>query len=172
MVRSDSCEWWKNMELNRVRRGKDGGRTNIFSVDAGGRLQPNSQRCSCQGSPPGGNLWTGGSRRRWRIFGRQRISNTERMAALFYSSVDFTDASHWCVHRCIELSTDQRNKTTPWWINHTTWHLFNMSGVSCWQFSWLNLIFNNVILSLSIDQPMDLTAVWCKSDASVKSTGE
>ena len=46
------------------------------------------------------------------------------MAALFYSSVDFTDASHWCVHRCIELSTDERNKTTPWWINHTTWHLF------------------------------------------------
>jgi len=48
-----------------------------------------------------------------------------------------------------------------------------MSGVSlCWQFSWLNLIFNNVILSLSIDQPMNLTTVWCKSDASVKSTGE
>ena len=45
-------------------------------------------------------------------------------AALFYSSVDFTDASHWYVHRCIELSTDERNKTTPWWINHTTWHLF------------------------------------------------
>ena len=50
---------------------------------------------------------------------------------------------------------------------------FNMSGVSfCWQFSRLNLIFNNVILSLSIDQPMNLTTVWCKSDASVKSTGE
>ena len=40
------------------------------------------------------------------------------MAASFYSSVDFTDASH------IKLSTDERNKTTPWWINHTTWHLF------------------------------------------------
>ena len=39
---------------------------------------------------------------------------------------------------------------------------FNMSGVSfCWQFSWLNLIFNNVILSLSVDQPMNLTTVWC-----------
>ena len=49
---------------------------------------------------------------------------------------------------------------------------FNMSGVSCWQFSWLNLISNNVILSLSIDRPMYLTTVWCKSDASVKSTGE
>ena len=43
--------------------------------------------------------------------------------ALFYSPVDFTDASHWCVHWCIELSTDERNQTTPWLINHTTWHL-------------------------------------------------
>jgi len=58
-------------------------------------------------------------------FSENSIScSVEGMAALFYSSVDFTDASHWCVHRCIQLSTDERNETTPWWINHTTWHLF------------------------------------------------
>ena len=52
------------------------------------------------------------------------IQKSKTNLALFYSSVDFTDASHWCVHWCIKLSTDERNQTTPWWINHTTWHLF------------------------------------------------
>ena len=56
------------------------------------------------------------------------------VAALFYSPVDFIDALHWCVHWCIELSTDERNKTTPWWIIQRD-ICFNMSGVSfCWQY--------------------------------------
>ena len=69
-------------------------------------------------------------------------------AALFYSSVDFTNASYWCVHWCIELSTDERNKRTLWWMIQRE-ICFNVSGMSfCWQFSWLILISNNVILSL------------------------
>ena len=38
------------------------------------------------------------------------------LTILSYFTSDFTDASHWCEHWCIELSTDERSKTTPWWI--------------------------------------------------------
>ena len=97
-------------------------------------------------------------------------------AALFYSPVDFTDASHWCVHRCIELSTDERNKTTPWWIIPRD-ICFNVSGVSfCWQFSWLIIIFNSVILSLYLFSCCTsayrttaalITAVWSNINQSI-----
>ena len=130
------------------------------------------------------------------------------LAALFYSSVAFTDASYWCVHWCIELSTDERNKTTPWWIIPRD-ICFNMSGVSfCWQYFLINFNFqqrnfvtlkNLILIYLlyidisydccsdnccltecivaignssvhrsstpveSMDSPMNLTTVWCKS---------
>jgi len=90
-------------------------------------------------------VWTRGQVRAERAC---KLRKSVALGALFYSSVDFTDASHWCVRRCIELSTDERNKTTPWWIIPRD-ICSNVSGVSfCWQFSWLILIFNNVILSL------------------------
>ena len=78
------------------------------------------------------------------VVARRSIAHDRVRAALFYSPVDFTDASYWCVQIfwcvpnddddddddddwCIELSTDERNKT-PWWIIPRD-ICFNVSGV-------------------------------------------
>ena len=56
----------------------------------------------------------------------------------------FTDATHWCEQWCVELSTDERSKTTPWWIIC----LYVRGMFFCWQFLSRHSVAFGVILSL------------------------
>jgi len=70
---------WRNIVLNRVRRGIAGGQTNILPVDGVEDRCSSLDVCSRQRSLLDGNLWTGGSWRRrrdlWKTADRQHGAN-------------------------------------------------------------------------------------------------